>query len=153
MKYRKFGKLDFDVSAIGFGCMRFPMVEGSDNKVDIPETVKMLRAGIDGGINYVDTAYIYHGGESESILGQALKDGYRKKVKIATKFPAFRAQNKGDFDKYLDKQLKRLETDHIEFYFMHSLDGNSWDNVILKFDCLESAEKAKKAGKIGHIGF
>jgi len=153
MNYRKFGKLDFDISAIGFGCMRFPLIEGSDNKVDIPETVKMLRYGIDGGINYIDTAYIYHGGESESIIGQALRDGYRQKVKLATKFPAFRADSKDDFDKFLDEQLKRLETDHIEFYFMHSLDRNSWENVILKFGCLESAERAKKAGKIGHIGF
>jgi len=113
----------------------------------------MLRYGIDGGINYIDTAYVYHRGDSETIVGKALKDGYRQKVKITTKFPSFYAKEKGDFDKYLDEQLKRLDTDHIDFYLLHALDKGSWENVILKLDCLAKAEKAKKDGRIGHIGF
>ncbi|MHA1561834.1 MAG: aldo/keto reductase, partial [Promethearchaeota archaeon] len=88
MKYRKMGSLDWKVSALGFGAMRLPMIkEGDTEKVDVPEAIRIIRYGIDNGINYVDTAWPYHGGESEKIVGQALKDGYRDKVKLVSKLP------------------------------------------------------------------
>lgn len=159
MKYRKFGKLDFEVSALGFGTMRFPLkgdVTGGNrvnNEVDEKEAIRILRYAIDKGVNYVDTAYPYHEGNSEIITGRALKDGYRSKVMLATKSPVWLIKKPEDFDKYLDEQLKKLDTDHIDFYLLHAIGRDRWRNTILKHDVLQRAEIAKKNGKIGHIGF
>jgi len=159
MLYRKFGKLDFEVSALGFGAMRLPTKEnetGSDlpgNNIDEEEAIRMIRYSIDQGVNYIDTAYIYHAGFSEIVTGKALKDGYREKVKLATKSPTWLIKAPEDFDRLLDEQLNRLQTDHIDFYLLHALSRDSWKNVILKFDIIKRAEAAKQAGKIKHIGF
>jgi predicted aldo/keto reductase-like oxidoreductase len=155
MQYRQFGKTGYKVSALGFGCMRLPVKGGGNTgkDVDFDEVTRMIRHAIDNGVNYVDTAYPYHGGMSEVALGLALKDGYRQKVAIADKSPVFFINKAEDFDKFLDEQLTRLGVDHIDFYLLHSLSANTWRNVVLKFDLLDKAERAKKAGKIGHIGF
>ncbi len=150
MKTRRFGDI-FDVSVLGFGAMRLPTI---GNTVDESEAIKMMRYAIDNGVNYLDTAYFYHNGESERVVGNALKDGYRNKTKIATKLPMFgNVTCADDFDALLDTQLKRLQVDHIDFYLFHSINKNSWNNVILKFDLFDKMEIAKKAGKIGHVGF
>ncbi len=150
MQYRKFGNTGFDASILGFGCMRLPMAGG---KIDEKEAIKMIRTGIDNGINYIDTAYIYHGGESEVIVGKALKDGYREKVKLATKMPTWLCKDKGDYDKLLEEQLKRLDVEHIDFYLLHSLSTPFWNEIILKYDYLTKSEQVKQSGKVGHIGF
>jgi len=154
MKYRKFGKTGFEISTLGFGAMRLPMLKNArdDRDVDEKEAIKMLRYAIDNGINYIDSAYIYHGGLSEVIVGKALKDGYRKKVKIATKFPVGFAKDESDFDRILDEQLKRFDTDIIDFYLFHGLGAQGWEEVKGK-NFLKKMEIAKKQGKIGHIGF
>ncbi len=149
MQYRKFGKLDFKPSALGFGCMRLPMENG---KINEKEAVRMIRYAIDKGVNYVDTAYVYHDGKSEIVTGKALKDGYREKVKVATKSPIWQVNKPDDFDRLLDEQLKKLQTGHIDFYLLHSLGKWSWEKV-LKLDVLKKAEAAKKDGRISHIGF
>ena len=100
------------VSQLGFGAMRLPTVDGT---VDLPQTIRMLRHAIDNGVNYLDTAWVYHGGESEGIVGQALKDGYRDRTFVATKSPVWMMKEPADFDRYLDMQLERLGTDQIDF--------------------------------------
>jgi predicted aldo/keto reductase-like oxidoreductase len=155
MKYRKFGRLDWKVSALGFGLMRLPTIDGNSqsDKVDEVESTRMIRHAIDKGVNYLDTAYPYHNGASESVLGKALKDGYREKVRIATKSPVWQVQKKSDFDKYLDEQLKRIDTDYVDFYLFHGLGKKRWEETVLKHDLLESAESAISDGRIKHIGF
>jgi len=155
MQYRQFGKLDEKISLLGFGAMRLPCrknEDGSDGKINEAEAVKMIRAAIDGGVNYVDTAYPYHDGESELIVAKALKDGYREKVYLATKNPSWLLENKGDFTKYLDEQLKKLEVSCIDFYFQHALNQKSWD-TIQSLNFYEEAMKAKADGKIKYFGF
>jgi len=159
MKYRKFGNLDFKVSALGFGAMRLP-TDGdiynsnrlSSNIVE-DEAIRMIRYAIDQGVNYIDTAYPYHQGSSEIVTGKALKDGYRDKVKLATKSPVFLIKKAEDFNRYLDEQLKKLQTGCIDFYLLHALSRDKWENTVKKLDILDYAESAKQAGKIKHLGF
>jgi len=152
MKYRPFGKLGWDVSVLGFGAMRLPVIDQDQSKIDELLATQMLHYAIDNGVNYVDTAYIYHGGNSEKFLGRALQGGYREKVKIATKLPSWIVNEKGDFDRYLDEQLKRLQTDTIEVYLLHGLSETQWPKL-RDLGALEWAENAKKDGRIQHLGF
>ncbi len=154
MFYRKFGKSDWEVSILGFGCMRFPTLDGipiSEN-VNLEEAAAMIRHAVDQGINYLDTAYTYHNGKSEVILGRALRGGYREKVRLATKSPVWLVENPADFDRFLDEQLKRLETDHIDYYLFHGLNRRRWKDI-RELDLLDRAERAVRDGRVGEIGF
>ena len=155
MQYRKFGSLDWKVSALGFGCMRLPTADGNpmSGNINEAEAIRMLRYAVDQGVNYIDTAYPYHGGNSEIIVGKALSGGYRKKVKLATKSPVWFIKESADFDKYLDEQLKKLQTEYIDFYLLHGLGKSTWYDVVLKLDLLKKAESAVKDGRIRHLGF
>lgn len=153
MQYRDFGKTGEKVSALGFGCMRLPTQNNLLHSIDEAEATKIVREGIDQGINYIDTAFFYHNGKSESFVGKALQDGYRDKVLLATKSPFGGFKFGFEFDKILDTQLKRLQTDHIDMYLLHAANLKSWKNVALKFDLLSKMEKARDAGKIRYIGF
>ena len=116
MNYRRFGKLEWKVSALGFGCMRLPTVGGEHSKINEPEAIRMIRYAIDHGVNYVDTAYGYHGGNSEILVGRALRDGYRERVRLATKLPIWRINSRDDMDRIFDEQLKKLQTEFLDFY-------------------------------------
>jgi len=152
MRYRPFGRLDFQVSALGFGAMRLPVIDRDPAKINEPEAIRMIRYAIDHGVNYVDTAWPYHGGHSEELVGQALTEGYRQKVKLATKLPVRLAQSAQDFDRFLNEQLKRLKTDHIDCYLLHGLNKRSWPHG-RDLGVLSWAERVKKEGKILHLGF
>ncbi len=151
MEYRQFGSLDWKVSALGFGCMRFP-TENGDEHIDEAEATRMLRCAIDHGVNYLDTAYPYHGGHSEPFLGRVLQDGYRDKVRLATKLPSWKIEDPDDFDRYLDEQLERLQTDHIDFYLLHALKRDWW-HKLRDLGVIDWAEHAVADGRIGHLGF
>jgi predicted aldo/keto reductase-like oxidoreductase len=152
MQYRSFGKLDWQTSALGFGAMRLPTIDDDPSQIDEPEARRMVRYAIDQGVNYVDTAYAYHRQMSEPFLGRALQDGYRERVKLATKMPVWLIESTEDFDRYLGEQLERLQTDHIDFYLLHGLGQARWQ-TIRDLDVLGWAEGAITDGRIRHLGF
>ena len=152
MQYRKFGKLDREFSALGFGTMRLPVVDADDSNVDEAAAIEMLRHAIDNGVNYVDSAYPYHGGNSERVLGKALAGGYRDKVAIATKLPPWSVKSANDFDRLLDEQLARLGCEHIEMYLLHCMQWKWWP-MLRDLGVLEWLERAKADGRIGEVGF
>jgi len=152
MRYRKFGQLDLEISALGFGCMRLPTIEGKYADIDEPEATRMLHHAIDQGVNYVDTAYGYHEGNSELFVGRALKDGYREQVHLATKLPCWEVKTADDFDRLLNEQLDKLQTEHIDFYLLHALNKGSWTKVH-DLGVLKWAEGALADGRIGYLGF
>jgi predicted aldo/keto reductase-like oxidoreductase len=152
MQYRKFGKLDWKVSALGFGAMRLPVIGEDQSKIDEPEAIKMIRYAADNGVNYIDSAYLYHMGQSEVLVGKALKDGYRKKMKVATKLPARMVEKPEDFDRILGEQLQRLDIGMIDFYLLHGLDKEGWTKV-RDFGVLKWAEAQMAKGRIGRLGF
>ena len=152
MQYRKFGKLDKQVSALGFGCMRLPIIDGKSGNIDQSEATRMIRHAIDQGVNYFDTAYGYHERMSEIAVGKALQDGYRHKVNLATKLPVWLVNETADFDKLLNEQLEKLQTDHVDFYLLHALNKDSWQKVV-NLNLLSRAEAALADGRIGQLGF
>jgi predicted aldo/keto reductase-like oxidoreductase len=152
MQFRKFGRLDWKPSALGFGCMRLPLKGEKPKDIDEIETEKMLIYAIENGVNYLDTAYTYHGGESENFLGRFLKNGYRDRIKLATKLPSWLINSYADFDKYLNEQLINLKTEHIDFYLLHSLNRKSWSKIH-NLGVLDWSEKAISDKRIGYLGF
>lgn len=159
MLYRKFGKTNEMVSTLGFGCMRLPLIkQGDTTKINEEKAIKLIRYSIDEGVNYVDTAYPYHGngmgggGASEPLLGKALKDGYREKVKVATKLPSWLIKTRQDMDKYLNEQLQRLDVESIDFYLVHALNNDTWSKL-KELGIDDFLNQAIKDGKIKHAGF
>ena len=152
MQYRSFGSLDWRPSALGFGAMRLPTVDDDAAKIDEEVATRMIRTAIDGGVNYVDTAWSYHREQSEPFVGRCLQDGYRDRVRLATKMPTWLIGKAGDFDRYLDEQLKRLQTDRIDFYLLHGLNADRWPGI-RDLEVFDWAERAIVDGRIGHLGF
>lgn len=152
MKYRNFGNTGLKVSALGFGCMRLPVVDGDSGKIDEPLATAMLRNAIDQGLNYVDTAWTYHSEQSEPFVGRVLQEGYREKVNLATKMPSWLVKSHEDLERLFNTQLERLQTDHIDFYLLHALNAGYWDNY-LKVRVFDWAERKLAEGQIRHLGF
>ncbi len=149
MLYRTMPKNGDQLSILGFGCMRMPMVDGA---IDEARAIAQIREAIDSGVNYVDTAWPYHGGASEPLLGKALRDGYRERVRVATKLPSWLVERREDMDSFLNAQLERLGTDHIDYYLVHALDGPLWDNLTA-LGITEFLDQARRDGRIGNAGF
>jgi len=149
MLYRTMKKNGDSLSILGFGAMRLAQ---KNQKIDEARATRQIRDAVDQGVNYVDTAWPYHGGESELFLGRALAEGYRDKVRLATKLPSWLIKAREDMDRYLDAQLKKLNTNHIDYYLLHGLNGVLWDSLN-SFHALDFLEKAKKDGRIVNAGF
>lgn len=152
MNHRNFGRIEWEPSALGFGCMRLPVIDGNNSRIDEPKAAEMLYRAIDLGVNYIDTAYPYHGGTSEGFVGKTLEGKYREKVKLATKLPSWKIEKPEDFDLYLNEQLERLRTDQIDFYLLHTLNKETW-NKIQHLGVLSWLERAQADGRIEHVGF
>jgi len=150
MLYRKMPKNGDELSILGFGAMRLPTM--SDGSIDEEKATQMIRYAIDNGVNYVDTAWPYHMGQSEPFLTRALADGYREKVKLATKMPQWMVKSQADMDNFLNAQLQKLNTDHIDYYLVHSLVGSSW-KTIRALGVAEFLDRAKADGRIINAGF
>jgi predicted aldo/keto reductase-like oxidoreductase len=159
MLYRKMGKTGDEVSALGFGCMRFPMLNSNsevdrwdpNKEIDLEQVDRMIGHALDNGVNYFDTAHPYHGGKSESVLGDRLK-GRRDKVMIATKLPSWMVKTESDFDKFINEQLEKLQTDYIDYYLLHGLNRPLWQKM-KDMGALPFLDRLKKDGKIRRAGF
>ncbi|MFA6250219.1 MAG: aldo/keto reductase [Candidatus Shapirobacteria bacterium] len=140
------------VYRLGFGAMRLPTVNGDPLKIDYPQGQEMISYALQNGINYFDTAYVYHGGESEKFLGSSLPKNTRSKYFIATKLPVSQVESIVDADRIFHEQLTRLQTDYIDFYLLHNLNSSAWTKV-LSLDLISWAKKLKSQGLIKHLGF
>ena len=149
MKTRKFGHTQQEPSILGFGMMRLKRT--AEDQIDEQWAIKTLRGAIDRGLSYVDTAYTYP--DSERVTGLCLQDGYREKVMLATKLPTQLMTCEADFDRLLNEELERLQTDHIDNYLLHAMDRTRWHNYVEKYHVLEHMERAKADGRIRNIGF
>jgi predicted aldo/keto reductase-like oxidoreductase len=149
MLYRKMETTGDELSVLGFGCMRLAQKSG---RIDEERATRQLRGTIDRGLNYVDTAVPYHMGTSELFVGRALGGGYREKVKLATKLPPWQTNTREDMDRILGEQLKRLQTDHIDYYLVHALNGDNWKKM-RDLGVLEFLESAMADGRIVNPGF
>ena len=149
MLYRKMPKTGDELSILGFGCMRLPQKDG---RIDEERAIRQVRHAIDRGVNYIDTAWPYHAGESEPFLASALAGGYRERVRLATKLPAWMVKQPADFNRFLDAQLRKLNTPRIDYYLVHSLRGELWDRVV-ELGVVDFLDHALADGRIGHAGF
>lgn len=152
MKKRVMGKLGISSSAFGLGCMRFNGPASGDSVIDEQKAVSLIRRAIDGGVTYLDTAYVYLDKTSEIVLGKALLDGYRERVTVATKMPAEAVHNREEMEALLDTELKKLQTDHIDFYLMHGINREKWE-YFKSIGAPEFFDDMKKAGKIRYKCF
>ena len=152
MKYRTMGKLGIQTSAFGLGCMRFNGAASGDSVINEEKAIRLIRQAIDGGVTYLDTAYVYLDKTSEIVLGKALRDGYRDRVNIATKMPAEFVHNREEMEALLESELKKLQTDHIDFYLMHGINREKWEYFKL-IGAPEFFDDMKKAGKIRYKCF
>ncbi|HEY5527948.1 MAG TPA: aldo/keto reductase [Thermoleophilia bacterium] len=158
MLYRQLGRTGEEVSILGFGCMRLPILDGRRDHIDVPLATKMLHHAIESGVNYVDTAFPYHGtsfqtpGASETFVGEALAGDYRDRVMLATKLPPWVVKSRGDMDTILAGQLERLQTDHIDCYLLHGLNPSTWKKI-RDLGALEFLDSALADGRIRYAGF
>lgn len=150
MEKRKMEKLGIETSLLGFGCMRFPVTE--DGRIDEAEAERMLDRAYAAGINYYDTAYPYHGGESERVVGRVMKKYDRSSFYLATKLPCWLVKTVEDVDRIINEQLEKLQTDYIDFYLMHALNKDRFQDMV-NIGCIERLEQLKEEGKIRNLGF
>ncbi len=153
MHYRQTKNGEEKISALGFGCMRFPTEGDERENIKGQKTAEMLDYAIENGVNYLDTAWFYHGGESENFLGNYLQQrNDREELYIATKLPSPLIEKEEDLDCYLEKQLDKLQLDYIDFYLLHSLTEERWENL-KKFQVTDWLLQKREEGLINYLGF
>ncbi len=153
MQYRQLGSCQQNISILGMGCMRLPVIDGDEGRIDEPRATKLLHQAIDKGITYFDTAYPYHQGRSETFLGEVLRrDGLRNRVRLASKLPSWAIESRQDCDRYLNEQLQKLRTDHIDCYLLHALKSDWW-HKLTELGVLDFLDQAVADGRIGCAGF
>ncbi|MFC1887711.1 aldo/keto reductase [Candidatus Cloacimonadota bacterium] len=153
MQYRKMGRSGAEVPILGFGAMRLPVLDKNTKNIDKEKAEEMVLYALENGVNYIDTAYPYHGGESENWLGEFLsRKGLRDKIQLATKLPAWLINEEADFEKYFNEQLHKLQTDHFDFYLLHALNEKTWKKIY-DLNVLKWCEQKKAEGKIKYVGF
>ncbi|AEV27916.1 putative oxidoreductase of aldo/keto reductase family [Sphaerochaeta pleomorpha str. Grapes] len=150
MEKRYFEELDISTSLLGFGAMRLPLTE--DGKIDEPLAEKMLDLAIANGVNYIDTAYPYHNGDSEPFVGRVLKKYARDSFFLATKLPQWLIKNLDDAKRIFEEQLVRLQTDYVDFYLLHSMDWKAFERMV-SYGVVAYLQDLKKEGKIRYLGF
>ncbi len=154
MNYRPYGKLGYEVSTLGLGCMRLPRTPDGKGgmTVDLEKAFELIRYAAEHGITYFDTAFGYHNQTSESVLGEALEGEYRKKVKIATKQPLAVMKTQSDIRKNLENTLRKLRTDYIDVYLIHGIGPATWDEIKRR-NIIEEFEKFRSEGMIKAVAF
>ena len=152
MFYRDFPAAGRKVSALGMGCMRMPTLNEEGNPIDRPAAIAMIRHLIDNGVTYVDTAYPYHDGKSEGLVGEALKDGYRERVTLATKLPCWKIEKYEDMEATLDEQLERLGVPYVDVYLAHALSKQRFEDIV-KLGLFKFLDEMVAKGKIRYPGF
>lgn len=150
MEYREMKNSGIKPSLLGFGCMRFPLLE--NGKIDRIKAEEMMDVAIKAGVTYIDTAYPYHEQESELFVGEVLKKYPRDSYYLATKFSLWYVETREDVSKMFENQLSRLQVDYFDFYLIHSLSRELWDKA-LKLGVLDYLIEMKKSGKIRQLGF
>ena len=160
MQYRTLGRSDRKVSILGFGCMRLPLLEDAGNPmnfferqmaIDEEKALDMIDYAVEQGINYFDSAYLYHGGKSEVLLGKAMENR-RESVVLATKSPLRMIENRDDFDRIMDEQLERLGTDYLDFYMLHGVSRQAWYKG-KELGALNFLDNIQKDGRAKYVGF
>jgi predicted aldo/keto reductase-like oxidoreductase len=153
MQYRAFPRIpDLPISILGFGCMRLPVVDRDYTRIDEPQAQQLLGQALDAGVNFIDTAYPYHGGQSEVFVGRALRALGRDRVRLATKSPTWLIQTEADWERRLEEQRARLGVETIDFYLLHSLEAERWQEV-KALRGLEFLERVRADGRVRHVGF
>lgn len=150
MEKRRLEKLNISPSLLGFGCMRFPMRE--DKSIHEEKAQALLDRALAAGVTYIDTAYPYHNEQSEKFLGRALSKHDRNSYFLATKLPVWLVEKTADVRRYFEEQLRRLQTDHVDFYLFHALNKDRWE-AIKRLGMIHEVEKLREEGKIRYIGF
>lgn len=152
MIYKPFQHLN--LSALGFGAMRLPVIDGNDAKLDEAATAEMVAYAIEQGINYFDTAWGYHDGNSEIVMGKILSQYPRNSLYLATKFPGYDLTNMDKVEAIFEKQLEKCRVDYFDFYMLHNVCEMNIDAYIdEKYGIFDYLKKQKNAGRIRHLGF
>lgn len=150
MEKRKMEKIGIETSLLGFGCMRFPVT--AEGKIDEPLAEQMMDRAIASGVNYIDTAYPYHGGESETFVGKVLKKYDRGSLYLATKLPCWKVEKLEDIDAVFQEQLEKLQTEYIDFYLLHALNKERFQKMV-ELGGVKRLEELKAEGRIRNLGF
>ncbi len=153
MQYRSLPKAPaVRIPILGFGCMRLPIIDHDMARIDEERADSLIRSAASRGVTYLDTAYPYHDGNSELFVGRLLAAGLRDRVHVATKLPIWLVQTEADFERFLDEQLRRLQTSRIDFYMFHGLSADRWETV-QRLHGLDAFDRARADGRIGCAGF